>query len=266
MTQQYTVIVENDLTQWEDDTGSRYHFPRRYSRLLTPGTLLLHYKGRLRDKEFASRRMSPDPHYFAFSIAGSHSPDPKSEKGDLFVTIEKYTPFSQAVPHRLAGETLETIPDARKDNFWRDGVRQSSYDVFRAVAGIAGMDVIDAVEDIGSDDGLTTVGEEGGKKVVYGTRFERDPKLRNEAVRIHGTQCLACEMDLKSVYGEVANGFVHIHHRKPLSATGRTIVNPKTDLVPLCPNCHSIAHLGNSLRSVNVIRALLGKSAITLGD
>ena len=32
-----TIIVENDVSQWEDRTGEVYHFPKRYRELLLPG-------------------------------------------------------------------------------------------------------------------------------------------------------------------------------------------------------------------------------------
>ena len=43
----YTVIVENDESIWSDDTGVLYHFPKRYVNLLSPGTNVIYYKGKL---------------------------------------------------------------------------------------------------------------------------------------------------------------------------------------------------------------------------
>jgi predicted HNH restriction endonuclease len=264
---EYTVIVENDISQWEDETGTRYHFPKRYARLLKPGTRLLHYKGRMRDQSFASKRLSPDPHYFAFSIAGTHIADPDSPKGDMFLTIEQFEPFPHAVPHRIDGETIENIPAARKDNFWRDGVRSSCLEVFNKAASVADLYFGEPQmsEPITPDD-FTTELEEGQKKMVFGTRYERHPSLRKAAINMHGTTCFACEVSLANVYGEVAKEFVHIHHKRPLHLSGPTIVNPKTDLVPLCPNCHSVVHLGGKLRTVNAVRQLLGKAPISTGE
>ncbi|ATU91436.1 HNH endonuclease [Phyllobacterium zundukense] len=264
--QQYAVVVENDITQWEDQTGSRYHFPKRYARFLTPGTRLIHYKGRLRDPRFLPKRLSPEPHYFAFSIAGEHTPDPDSDKGDLFVDVLQHRPFDEAVPHRIDGETLETIPESRKDNFWRDGVRPATLSLFETVGRLARIVFDEGETEVTEDIDLTTTMQEGGKKIVYGTRYERRPELRALAIKIHGTVCFACEADLEKVYGELAAGYIQIHHKRPLYVSGPTIVNAETDLVPLCPNCHGIAHLGNKLRSVNDIRSLLGKPAVSYGD
>ncbi|PTX14117.1 hypothetical protein C8N37_101876 [Sphingobacterium faecium] len=34
----YTVITENDVSQWKDNTGNEYHFPKRYLNHLTNGS------------------------------------------------------------------------------------------------------------------------------------------------------------------------------------------------------------------------------------
>ncbi len=86
----YTVITENDESQWEDQTGSVYHFPNRYLRYLQPGTKVLYYKGKMKDKQFADTRLSADPHYFAVAEIGGVWPDPKSNKGDQFSEIIEF--------------------------------------------------------------------------------------------------------------------------------------------------------------------------------
>lgn len=90
------VIVENDTSQWEDETGAVYHFPKRYQTWLTPGAEVLYYKGRIKDKAFASVRLSTDPHYFGTARIGKVYSDRNSDKGDLFALIENFTPFVTA--------------------------------------------------------------------------------------------------------------------------------------------------------------------------
>lgn len=125
------VIVENDTSQWEDETGAVYHFPKRYQTWLAQGTEVVYYKGRIKDKAFASVRLSADPHYFGKARIGKVYADRRSDKGDLFALIENFTPFENAVPAKIGGEYLETIPASRVRNYWRDGVRpisQTDYD------------------------------------------------------------------------------------------------------------------------------------------
>ncbi len=85
--------------------------------------------------------------------------------------------------------------------------------------------------------------EDGHKKDHIGIRYERNPVLRRKAIAIHGTVCFACDFDFKQIYGEHGNGFVEIHHVKPLFEVGKAhIVDPKNDLIPLCSNCHRMVH------------------------
>lgn len=84
---------------------------------------------------------------------------------------------------------------------------------------------------------------EGTKKYISHTQYERNPKNRAEAIRIHGHSCAICGFDFDKIYGkDIASGFIEIHHIIPLSKTGQRTVNPETDLIPVCSNCHSMLH------------------------
>ena len=50
-------------------------------------------------------------------------------------------------------------------------------------------------------------------------------------------------MDFGEVYGAVGAGYIHVHHVTPLSeVTGEREIDPVTDLIPVCPNCHAMLH------------------------
>ena len=84
---------------------------------------------------------------------------------------------------------------------------------------------------------------EGATVQVTVNRYERDRKARQAALEWHGYQCKVCGIDMVKVYGEIAKGFIHVHHLIPLSEIKENYrVNPKTDLIPVCPNCHAILH------------------------
>ena len=84
---------------------------------------------------------------------------------------------------------------------------------------------------------------EGKSYVQYGIKYERNQALRNEAIKIHGTTCKVCGFDFKAKYGDLGEGFIEIHHLKPMFSIKREIkVNPQKDLVPLCSNCHKMIH------------------------
>lgn len=257
----YAVITENDVSQWSDKTGSEYHFPKRYAKILTLGTTVVYYKGKLKDKAFRDKRLSSEPHYFGFAtIEQEPYLDEESKKGDIYVAIENFTPFSQAVPNKLPGtdEYIEVIPENRLSNYWRDGVRSIGKDTFDQIAALAGVSQVVATRQLGDDYSFTSAGEEGGQKRVYTTRYERDPKLRKRAIELHGESCIACGFNFKKVYGDHGSGFIHVHHVTPISEyNGQQEVNPETDLVPLCANCHAMVHRKpNETLSIEDLKAL----------
>lgn len=84
---------------------------------------------------------------------------------------------------------------------------------------------------------------EGAAVQLTVNRYERDRKARQAALDWHGYQCKVCGIDMTKVYGEIAKGFIHVHHLIPLSEIKENYqVNPKTDLIPVCPNCHAMLH------------------------
>lgn len=256
------VIVENDTSQWEDETGSVYHFPKRYQPWLTQGTEVIYYKGRIKDKVFASVRLSADPHYFGTARIGKVYPDPKSDKGDLFALIENFTPFENAVPSKTKDVYLETIPANRVSNYWRDGVRPISQQDYDAILSLAKLlpSQTDQVEPSTEGDPLTfQSANEGSKSSYFGTRYERRKDLRVKAIAIHGLDCKACGFDFEQAYGEHAKGFIHVHHVVPISDFGgEKAVNPETDLVTLCANCHAVVHRKRDMTlSVDELKGML---------
>lgn len=266
----YTVIAENDITKWADETGIRYHFPKRYRSHLSEGTRLIHYKGKMTKQSFMVERLSPDPHYFAISVAGKQSLDPESQKGDMFVEINSFQQFPLAVPIRDANsDTLEFIPENRKANFWRDGARRATEEIFDRIVSQSGLVIISELNSSADEaDELDSIFKEGKKVSVFTSRYERDPKVRAEAIKAHGTSCKACDVLLSSIYGELADGYIQIHHKRPLNQIGSEVyIDPLNDCIPLCPNCHAMVHRRkDKVVSINALRALLGKEPIPYGD
>lgn len=256
------VIAENDESKWADQTGALYHFPKQYRAILTEGTAVLYYKGKMRNKAFADLRLSADPHYFGVARIGKVYADPKSSKGDSFAVIQGFTPFETAVPNKIDGEYLESIPPTLKDNYWRNGVRSIDQVVFESILSRAVLKPIQ-IEDTSPADDMQEfetkiIGTEGKKITYFGVKYERCPKLRLQAIEIHGVSCKACGFDFEKAYGEHAKGFIHVHHVKPISEyEGDKQVDPETDLVTLCANCHAIVHRKpNMLLSVEEVKSI----------
>ena len=89
---------------------------------------------------------------------------------------------------------------------------------------------------------------EGRALQFYTTKYERNRANRTAAIKIHGTKCMACGFDFEETYGELGKSFIEVHHIKPLSSVNQEIVvNPETDLVCLCSNCHRMIHRRRAL-------------------
>lgn len=103
-------------------------------------------------------------------------------------------------------------------------------------------------------------GTEGQRIGVLVNRYERDPRLRSEAIRIHGTICVVCSFDFEQSYGKLGKDFCHIHHLTPLSENeGEVSINPKEDLVPVCPNCHAMLHKRKPALTPQELKQILQK-------
>lgn len=87
---------------------------------------------------------------------------------------------------------------------------------------------------------------EGAMSRVTTNRYERDPRARDECLRLHGKTCWVCGFDFGAVYGLLGAEFIFVHHRFPIAArakSGTYRPDPARDLVPLCGNCHPMVHV-----------------------
>lgn len=250
--QVHTIITENDESQWQDETGILYHFPKRYLKFLQPNTEVIYYKGRMKSSEFKHKRLSPDPHYFAKAIIHSVYPDPDNLKDEnYYAVICGYIPFVEPVIAKIAGEYLEEIPVSKAKNYWRDGVRLVEKLVFESILARVEYEAV-LQNDARYEQMLmaTTIidadlesAKEGQPMLRFVTTYERNPVYRKAALLIHGTRCKACGFEFGNFYGDYAKGFIHMHHINPVSQVEVPgAINPSTDLVPVCANCHSVIH------------------------
>ena len=84
---------------------------------------------------------------------------------------------------------------------------------------------------------------EGKSKDIIQTRYERNPQARKTCLKHYGYSCKICDFSFESFFGEVGIGFIHIHHINPIADIGKEYeIDPKTDLIPVCPNCHAMIH------------------------
>lgn len=88
-----------------------------------------------------------------------------------------------------------------------------------------------------------------GKTIhIFVNKYERDKRARDKCLDFYGYKCAICGFDFKKVYGKIGENFIHVHHKIPLEQSKEIYgnqeykVDPKNDLIPICPNCHAMIH------------------------
>lgn len=100
---------------------------------------------------------------------------------------------------------------------------------------------------------------EGEKKLALHYTYERSIKNRGKAIEIHGSVCAVCGFDFNKIYGiEWAQSYIEVHHTRSVTSLNNSIVDPSKDLIPLCSNCHSMAHRRrDTILSIAELKALV---------
>lgn len=108
----------------------------------------------------------------------------------------------------------------------------------------------------------TTSLVEGAVCRVSVNAYERNQEARRRCIAHHGETCCICGFNFRAAYGEVAEGYIHVHHVRPLSETGgQYAVDPIADLRPVCPNCHAVLHRRIPSYSTEEVKAMLRRNA-----
>ncbi|NJL90662.1 MAG: hypothetical protein HC916_13405 [Coleofasciculaceae cyanobacterium SM2_1_6] len=109
-------------------------------------------------------------------------------------------------------------------------------------------------EEVSDDQNLI----EGSVCQVTINSHERNPEARRRCIEHYGTSCCVCGFNFEEKFGSIAQGFIHVHHLKPLSEIRKEYeIDPVADLRPVCPNCHAIIHLGGKTRTLEEVKSWL---------
>lgn len=124
----------------------------------------------------------------------------------------------------------------------------------------------DSLVEEGNETCVTTGYKEGRITEYYVKKYERDSRNRAAAIRIHGYKCMACGFDFSEKYGELGANYIEVHHVVPLSTRDEeVIVNPETDLICLCANCHRMVHhKKNAIVTLNELRDVIEQQRKTV--
>jgi 5-methylcytosine-specific restriction protein A len=84
---------------------------------------------------------------------------------------------------------------------------------------------------------------EGKTKQILVNSYERNQLARQECIEHFGLNCQICDFNFQEKFGDLGKNFIHVHHIIDIATIGKeNSVNPKTDLIPVCPNCHAMLH------------------------
>lgn len=99
------------------------------------------------------------------------------------------------------------------------------------------------------------------------SRYERDPDARRACLAFHGTSCASCGFSFESAYGRAATEVMGVHHLAPPSMLdGPYQLDPVADLVPLCHNCHAVAHSTSPPLTVTELRNIISAAGHMKGE
>ncbi|MGN7252364.1 HNH endonuclease [Arthrobacter sp. SAFR-014] len=108
---------------------------------------------------------------------------------------------------------------------------------------------------------------QGALARVWVNRYERNPHARRICLAHHGTSCAVCGFSFDAAYGPEGEGFIHVHHLVPAAQLGPGYeLDPVGDLVPLCPNCHAMAHRRRIPYTVAELRAMRARAGYISGS
>jgi len=101
---------------------------------------------------------------------------------------------------------------------------------------------------------------EGAKTTVTINAIERSAKARRACIQHHGLNCAVCGLNFQTMYGSLGDGFIHVHHIIPVGTVpDEHEINPATDLIPVCPNCHAMIHRVSPPLTVEQLKEMLGR-------
>ena len=96
--------------------------------------------------------------------------------------------------------------------------------------------------------------QEGATKKISVNVYERNTKARKKCIEHYGNSCSICDFNFGEIFGSLGEGFIHVHHLKPLAEIKESYsLDPIEDLRPVCPNCHSMLHRQSPALSIEAL-------------
>lgn len=84
---------------------------------------------------------------------------------------------------------------------------------------------------------------EGAVRRIAVNAYERSASARARCIAHYGCSCTICGFDFEVRYGDAGAGLIHVHHLVPIGSVKREYkIDPLSDLIPVCANCHAMVH------------------------
>lgn len=201
---------------------------------------------------------------------------------DLFpyyrINLERYTPFTTPLPFstivrdyalEIRKEITEDRPKYYPFNTYGEIIRTVQgiylarctnrlYNLFLEI-----LNIQTSIEEIPPNQ-PTVHSEYSEAKRLASERyfFARNPSLVKAAKNKHGGVCEVCKFDFYLVYGDLGEGFIEAHHKKPLSERpeaewSEELKSCVDDIAVLCSNCHRMIHRKKPALTVDQLREIL---------
>ena len=202
---------------------------------------------------FHAKNQTTTAHELAIAVGYTHRSVANSLYGRLARQIGEMLDFSPGSV-RVNSIVRTTTPHGH----WLWTLRPEFASAIQALGWVDSSDVL-LPEEIAA----TTEFKEGSTICVTVNRYERNSDARRACIAEYGTDCRICGFNFSATFGSIGDGFIHVHHVKPLSEiNGEYSIDPVTDLQPVCPNCHAMLHRRVPAFTIPEIRAILHRRKI----
>ena len=222
--------------------------------------------------------------YGALSDMTESKPSPHTEMADILDAINKHCdilglPYVSAMV--VNGDTKLPGPGFKdlcvntfgydesldvKDIMEQELDKIGKCDSWSTLADDIGIEMPETEEDVSIPEEVIEKPDEpiieGAKKQITVNKYERDPKAKKICKDYYMKRdgritCQVCGFDFGKVYGPDYANIVEVHHIVPISEIGKEyVLDPIKDLIPVCPNCHTVIHANGGI-SIDNLKKLL---------
>jgi 5-methylcytosine-specific restriction enzyme A len=88
---------------------------------------------------------------------------------------------------------------------------------------------------------------EGAVREITAEIRYRNPWLKQSVIQLRGCTCEVCDFDFEQAYGDFGEGYIEIHHLKPLSLRKKPRQTTPLEVMLVCANCHRVLHRNGAM-------------------